>query len=101
MGVATSSTERFVVGGTAEDAQGTSDSDNFQDDGLMYLNYDYAQTQTGAIDFVSYDSDGFTLNQTDADPSANEMIYMIFGSDAVEGGAVQDPIGGGIIPFER
>ncbi len=86
LGVATASDERFVVGGVSEDAQGTTDTDQFQDDGLMYQNYDHAQTLEGSIDFVSYDADGFTLNQTDADPSANEMIYLIMGSDAVAGG---------------
>lgn len=80
-GIATSSTERFVRGAVSEDAQGTSDTDSFQDDGLIYQNYDFAQSVDGAMDFVSWDADGFTLDQTDADPSANEVIYMVFGSE--------------------
>ena len=83
-GIATSSTERFVVGGVSEDAQATTDTDQFQDDGLMYQNYDFAQALEGSIDFVSWDADGFTLNQVDADPTVgNEMIYFVIGADAV------------------
>ena len=47
---------------------------------MIYQNYDYDQTLEGSIDFVSWDSDGFTLNQIDDDPSANEIIYLIFGA---------------------
>ncbi len=83
LGIVTSSTERFVVGGLSEDAQGTTDTDQFQDDGLVYGNYDHAQTLEGSADFVSWDSDGFTLNQVDADPTAgNEVIYLVIGEDA-------------------
>lgn len=83
LGVAVSSSARFQIGGTGEDAQGTSDSDGFQDDGLIYQNYDYTQTLEGSIDFVSWGSNGFTLNQVDADPtSGNEIIYFIIGADA-------------------
>ncbi len=84
IGLAVSSTERFVVGGVSEDAQGTSDTDQFQDDGLVYQNYDHAQALEGSIDFVSWDGDGFTLNQVDADPTAgNEVIYFVIGADEV------------------
>ncbi len=82
LGIATSSTERFVVGSVAEDAQGTSDTDQFQDDALVYQNYDFAQGLEGSIDLVSFDADGFTLDQVDADPSGNEMIYFVIGAAA-------------------
>lgn len=82
LGIATASTERFVVGGLSEDGQGTTDTDQFQDDGLVYQNYDHAQSLDGSIDFVSFDVDGFTLNQVDADPSGNEIIYFIIGAAA-------------------
>ena len=87
VGVATSSTARFITGVVSEDGQGTTDTDQFQDDALIYQNYDFAQSVEGAIDFVSWGADGFTLDQTDADPTAgNEMIYFIFGADEVVGG---------------
>ncbi len=82
VGIATSSAERFVVGGVAEDAQGTTDADQFQDDALVYQNYDFAQALEGSIDLVSFDADGFTLDQVDADPSGNEMIYFVIGAAA-------------------
>jgi hypothetical protein len=89
MGVATGSTERFALGGTDEDAAADSNADSFFDDGRVYLNYDYAQAKLGDIDFVSWGSDGFTLNQTDADPTGNEVIYLAIGAAAV-GGAAED-----------
>lgn len=71
---------QFAVGDISEHNVGTTNTDHWSDDGLIYQNYDNAQTQEGAIDFTSWDSDGFTLNQTDADPTANEILYIIFGS---------------------
>ncbi len=83
LGIATSSTERFVVGGVAEDGQGTTDTDQFQDDALVYQNYDFAQALEGSIDLVSFDADGFTLDQVNADPTVgNEMIYFVIGAAA-------------------
>jgi hypothetical protein len=90
VGFATLSTERFSIGGTDEDGQATSDVDGYNNDGLIYENYDFAQTLEGSIDFSSWDADGFTLDQIDADPSANQMIYMIFGDAA--GAAATIPI---------
>lgn len=83
LGVAVSSTERFTAGFHNEDNVATMNTDQSQNDGLMYENYDYSQTVEGAIDFVSWGADGFTLDQTDADPTAgNEIIYLIFGAEA-------------------
>ncbi len=78
LGAVTDTNERAVIGWTDQDSVGTSNADNFFSDVLLYQNYDYAQTQLGAIDFVSWDADGFTLDQTDADPTANEIIYILF-----------------------
>lgn len=71
---------QFAAGGISEHGVGTSNTDHWSDDGLVYQNYNNAQSQQGAISFTLWDSDGFTLNQTDADPAANEILYMIFGS---------------------
>ena len=78
LGVASETTERAVIGWTDQDAVLTMNTDNFFSDTLLYQNYDYAQVQLGAIDFISWDADGFTLNQTDADPIANEIIFLLF-----------------------
>lgn len=80
LGLASGSTERFIAGGTSEDAQDISDTDSFSDDAKVYQDYDFAQTKIGEIDFVSFDSDGFTLNQTDADATGNEVMYLAVGS---------------------
>lgn len=85
LGVATSSGDRFVAGCVSEDNQATTDCDNYQDDALMYQNYDFAQGVLGAADFVSWDADGFTLDQTDADPTGNQILYLVMGALAVAG----------------
>jgi len=83
LGLATSSTQRWVTGGTSEDNQATSDADSFADDTKIYQDYNFSRTVIGAIDFVSFDNDGYTLDQTDADASGNEILYMAFGSNVV------------------
>lgn len=79
LGAVTDVGEKHVNGCTDEHNQPISDADNFFSDVLIYQNYDFNQTQEGAIDFSSWDVDGFTLNQTDADPAQNEMLYIVFG----------------------
>lgn len=86
LGVASASGEQFAASETDEDGQGTTDADSQSDDGRVYLNYDYNQTKEGDIAFVSYDADGFTLDQTDADPSQFDIYFIVFGSDSVAAG---------------
>lgn len=76
---------RFVCGTMSEDNQSPTDTDSFQSNALMYQAYDYNQTVEGAIDFVSWDSDGFTLNQTDGDPAGNQLFYLAMGLPAAAG----------------
>ena len=80
IGLATGNAEQFTIGSTDEDNQSPSNSDNFSDDSRVYLNYDFAQTKLGDISLTSWDADGFTLDQMDADPIANEVIYFVIGS---------------------
>ena len=80
LGAATSTSARGVISTFSEDAQGVSDADTVQDTTALYSNYDYNQTLEGDIDFVSWNADGFTLNQTDADPTGNEIIYLVMGA---------------------
>lgn len=90
LGVATGTGgAQFASGGASEDAQGTSDTDNFNDDAKLYLNYDHGQTKIGDIAFSSWDANGFTLNQVDADPSANTLFYWVIGDAAVAGNTHQ------------
>ena len=82
LGAASSSTARFATFGDSEDAVTTTDTDTAFSATRVYLNYDFAQTLEGDADFVSFDSDGFTLNQTDADPTGNQVLYLAFGNTA-------------------
>jgi hypothetical protein len=45
----------------------------------VYLNLGLGDTVDGHIDWTSFDSDGFTLTQNDADPSANFAWYVACG----------------------
>jgi hypothetical protein len=81
IGVAASPTEQSVMGVMMEHNQATMDTDSFHDDGLIYQSYDHAQTLTGSADLDSWDTGGFTLNMIDADPSAYEIMYMVFDGD--------------------
>jgi len=47
--------------------------------------YDFAQTKIGEIDLVSFDSDGFTMDQVDADATAQEVLYLAFGPPEAAG----------------
>ncbi len=82
MGFATASGEQFTQGAASEHNVVGSDADQFSDDALVYTNYDFNQTLEGSIAFSQFESDGFELDQVDADPSANQMIYLLFGEDA-------------------
>lgn len=74
---------QFTSGGISENGVGTTNTDHWSFDSRLYQNFNNAQTQEGRIIFVSWDSDGFTLDQVDADPTANQILYMIFGSTPV------------------
>lgn len=81
LGVATSSTERSVIGGADDEASKTADGRSSTS--LIYTNITSGTpTVNGEIDFVSFNSSNMTLNQTDADPSAQTVIFAVFG-DAV------------------
>lgn len=82
LGAVTRVTERHVNGCLDEDGVTPTNTDNFFSDSLVYQNYDFAQTQEGAVDFVSWDANGFTLEQVDADPAQNELLYIVFGGRA-------------------
>ncbi len=75
--------QRFDLGAVDEDGQAESDADSFGNLTAFYENYDNAQTKEGEIDFVNWEADGLTADETDADAAANEIIYFVAG----------DPIG--------
>lgn len=82
LGFASDTTERFVAGGNSEDGVGTSNSNQWSDDGKLYQIYNFTPGLRGDIDFVSWDADGMTLNQTDAETSLVQVLYFLIGSAA-------------------
>lgn len=84
LGVATSSTQRFVNGCFDQNGVATSKSRHWFATTKIYATYNTAgPTLLEDIDFVSFDADGFTLNETTSDATAREVIYMTFGSNVV------------------
>ncbi len=79
VGVATSSTERFAVGGYDQDNQATTNSRHWLATDKMYKNYNTSATNIEDIDLVSMDSNGFTLNQTTTDGTARQVNYLAIG----------------------
>jgi hypothetical protein len=57
----------------------------------VYLNLGLGDTVDGHIDWTSFDGDGFTLTQNDADPSANYVWYVACGNTPVVGGSLLPP----------
>lgn len=49
----------------------------------VYVNIDITDTVVGHIDWTSWNSDGFTLTQNDADPTANFAFYIACGNTPV------------------
>ncbi len=79
VGFAADSTETIAMGGTDEDNQADTDADRWMYEDSIYRNYDFAQNLDGEIELVSWETDGFWMDQVDADPAQNEIIYLVFG----------------------
>jgi hypothetical protein len=80
-GIAISSSERGCIAGSVWDAAGTSEvCRSRRNDGcILVLSNGSASTQDGYIDFVSMDSDGFTLIYDDAISYNLRISYMAIG----------------------
>ncbi len=84
MGFATSSTKRGAFMGVSEDAQATSDTARAQrTDRVIYqLTPSNTANVNAEADFVSFDTDGFTLNWTDLPTDTNDKFHFM----AIKGG---------------
>ena len=83
LGIATGSTARSVIGGADDEATKTADTRSSTS--LIYTNITSGTpTVNGEIDFVSFNSSNMTLNQTDADPSAQTVIFVVFGDSPTQ-----------------
>lgn len=81
-GAASSSTSRASIwngGGNT----GTMDNDFDSGKILNMITEGATPTTNTSADFVSLDSDGFTINNTTADATAREIVYFAVGSNAV------------------
>lgn len=91
-GAACSSTERFAWGVFSQDNKATSTITNrhFRDDACIYLANGFsggAETVDVEFDFVSFDADGFTLDNV-AGSSGPEILYLALGGDDITDVAV-------------
>jgi hypothetical protein len=81
-GTASSSSARSGLGG--DDTEGTEVADTRSSTSKIYENITAGTpTVNGEIDFVSFNTTDFTLDQTDADPSGQTVLFALFGSSPV------------------
>ena len=82
LGIATGASERSAIGGADDEATKTADTKSSTS--LIYTNITSGTpTINGEMDFVSFNASNMTLNQTDADPSAQTVIFAVFGDAPV------------------
>lgn len=79
-GCASSASDAINIGSFSEDNVGTSQCFNWNRPEKLYSNYDSSASIYGGINFVSFLSNGFTLNQTTAETSGvSEILYFAVG----------------------
>lgn len=77
-GAATSTSARWAVASEDIHAAGTTASRHVQTSSSC-LTFISSSVVDAVVDFVSFNSDGFTVNITDALTAAHEVSYMLFG----------------------
>lgn len=82
LGTAKSAASRWCTGGFAKDGAGTSNTGRFQRTNRCILQTDEDGAVVSEADFVSMDTDGFTINYSTADANAYGYFYL-----ALKGGA--------------
>jgi hypothetical protein len=89
-GVAVSSTERGCITGRADDAASTMDVASGNSNAALLKTFtDATATPTDLeVDFVSWDSDGFTVNVVDAPGSTVRVHYVVWGGSTITDAAV-------------
>jgi len=85
IGAATSSTQRWALWQAAHNTSGTSNAHRIRENAACIEIRDLpsvptnASTANGRADFVSFDSDGFTINWSDAPTAAYIIHYAVWG----------------------
>ena len=93
-GVGISSTDRRAIWSGALDASLLMECDQDSDQTkCLKLMTEGTPTVNAAMDYVSNDSDGFTVNNTTADATAREILYLSFGNAKAGGGLLMRGIG--------
>ena len=101
---ATDGTNTWTVSTHDDNNNGTPDPGSVCDSLAIKILLDDGSGVDSEADFVSFDSDGFTLNWTTADATTNyQWGYIAFEEEGVAGPAtaVKDVLGGGLIPTAR
>lgn len=86
LGVVTDTDKRFILGGNSEHDIIPSNSRQWTDDTKLYQAYNLSGGLRGAIDFVSWNSDGYTLNQTKEETTLVQIIAFLIGDAAAPAG---------------
>ena len=84
-----------------DDALGTTDAFTRQSNDALVYGLDNVFAAESEIDFVSFGSDGFTLDQVDADAAANLILYMALGPGEGGAGAKLPILGKQLEPFNQ
>ncbi len=82
LGLAKSSSERAALAFASQDNAGTSETNRYQRTTLCLATLADSGTVDSEADFVSMDSDGFTINNSDAPTLAHKVMYL-----ALKGGS--------------
>lgn len=82
-GAATSATKRWVCASDFADAVTTSTASNYFSSAKCITSFSTGTTISYAADFVSMDSDGFTINVTTAPGATKTIYYAAFGGASV------------------
>lgn len=78
-GAATSSSERWAINGAASDATTTTDTEQSASATRCLFGRDTTGFALLELDFVSFDSDGFTVNVAATDATAYLVQYLVLG----------------------
>jgi len=82
-GAASDPSEEISVGAYSDDNKGTSDTGSQYDNDEVYTRWSPSGGITGRVELKQFNSDGFTVTQTDADTvNQSEVIWLAIGPSA-------------------
>lgn len=81
IGAASSPSEEFSVGSFDEDGQGTTDADTHIA-ARIFRQYTFSRGADASMQFISFDADGWTLDETNGTSAAYEILALTIGPAA-------------------